>query len=183
MTEDVRILHCILFIVTARKRSLGQGNVFTGVCLSTGGVPAPRGWSGLGGCLLLGECACSEGGACSGGACSWGGAAPGGVPAPGGAYSGRCLLLGGACSRGSAWWRPSYCCGPYASYWNAFLFICGNSQYETMKKLKEQKEHFCPSNMLIVLGVWLATVILRTLLESMIVKISVKPGSWEKTPK
>ena len=34
-------------IFTARKRSLGQGNMFTGVCLSTGGgglvegVPAP----------------------------------------------------------------------------------------------------------------------------------------------
>ena len=26
-------------IFTARKRSLGQGNMFTGVCLSTGGVP------------------------------------------------------------------------------------------------------------------------------------------------
>ena len=26
-------------IFTARKRSLGQGNKFTGVCLSTGGVP------------------------------------------------------------------------------------------------------------------------------------------------
>ena len=27
----------ILTIITARKRSLGQGNKFTGVCLSTGG--------------------------------------------------------------------------------------------------------------------------------------------------
>ena len=36
------LLECIL--ITARKRSLGQGNMFTGVCLSTGG----------GGCLLLG---------------------------------------------------------------------------------------------------------------------------------
>ena len=26
-------------VITARKRSLGQGNKFTGVCLSTGGVP------------------------------------------------------------------------------------------------------------------------------------------------
>ena len=30
-----------LIIITARKRSLGQGNVFTGVCLSTGGVGFP----------------------------------------------------------------------------------------------------------------------------------------------
>ena len=54
-----------------------------------------------------------------------------GVPAPGGV----CLLPGGACSGGwvlgawpwgGAWWRPSrdgYCCGRYASYWNAFLLI------------------------------------------------------------
>ena len=32
--------------ITARKRSLGQGNMFTDVCLSTGGVPGP------GGCLV-----------------------------------------------------------------------------------------------------------------------------------
>ena len=42
------------FLFTARKRSLGQGNMFTGMCLSTGGVP------GLGGLV--------PGGACLGGA-------------------------------------------------------------------------------------------------------------------
>ena len=47
-------------LITACKRSLEQGNMFTGVCLSTGGRPLP------GGCLLLG-------GACSGGV-------PGGPP-------------------------------------------------------------------------------------------------------
>ena len=31
-------------IFTARRRSLGQGNVFTGVCLSTGGLPIPPHW-------------------------------------------------------------------------------------------------------------------------------------------
>ena len=38
-----------------------------------------------------------------------------GVPGTGG-----CLLPGGC-----AWWRPphSYCCGQYASYWNAFLWL------------------------------------------------------------
>ena len=36
------LLEC--FIFTALKRSLGQGNMFTGVCLSTGGVPGP--WEG-----------------------------------------------------------------------------------------------------------------------------------------
>ena len=43
--RDVRPLSVQCFI-TARKRSLGQGNMFTGVCLSTGGVPGPGGaWS------------------------------------------------------------------------------------------------------------------------------------------
>ena len=31
----------VLLIFTGRKRSLGQGNVFTGVCLSTGGISLP----------------------------------------------------------------------------------------------------------------------------------------------
>ena len=35
-------------VITTRKRSLGQGNMFTGVCLSTGVVPAPRGVPGPG---------------------------------------------------------------------------------------------------------------------------------------
>ena len=75
-------------IFTTRKRSLGQGNMFTGVCLSTGGMV----WSW--------------------GVPAWGGACSGGMPA-----LGRCLLRrvvpapGGACSRGvcslgGAWWRP-----------------------------------------------------------------------------
>ena len=37
---------------------------------------------------------------------------------------GGCMVPGGLL-RGSAWWRPppqdGYCCGRYASYWNAFL--------------------------------------------------------------
>ena len=35
-------------IITARKRSLGPGNMFTGVCLSTGG----GGVHGPGGCMV-----------------------------------------------------------------------------------------------------------------------------------
>ena len=66
------------YIITARKRSLGQGNMFTDVCLSTGGVPGPRG-SAAGGCLV-------KGGVCSGG-CAW----SRGVPGPGGV---------GSCPRG-----------------------------------------------------------------------------------
>ena len=65
--------------ITSRKRSLGQGNMFTGVCLSTGG-----GVSG-----------------------------PGGVPGRGGLVPGGCLVETSP---------DGYCCGQYASYWNAFLF-------------------------------------------------------------
>ena len=54
----------------------------------------------------------------------------GGIPAclaaglRGGACCSRGSAPGGVCSRGDAWWRPprdGYCCGRYASYWNAFL--------------------------------------------------------------
>ena len=80
-------------IFTARKRSLGQGNIFTSVCrefCSQGGCLV---WGGR--CLLLGGLV--PGGVSSlGGTCSWG--APGGDP------------------------PDSYCCGRYVSYWNAFLF-------------------------------------------------------------
>ena len=60
--------------------------MFTGVCLSTEGVP------GSGGCLI-------QGGMPGPGGSAWSG---GGVPGPwGGAWSqGECLVLGGA------WWRP-----------------------------------------------------------------------------
>ena len=80
-------------VITARKRSLGQGNMFTGVCLSTGG------------------------GACSGGFLVPGGACSGRVPGPGGCLvRGVYLLRGGLWSGGGvwsggsglggAWWRP-----------------------------------------------------------------------------
>ena len=100
--------HCLWDrVFTARKRSLGQGNMLTGVCLSTGG------------CLLWG-------GACSQGVWS-------GVPGPGGTWSrglvlgglvwgvpglggylvpGGCLVLGGAWSQGGAWsWGVLGCGG------------------------------------------------------------------------
>ena len=96
------------FFITARKRSLGQGNMFTGVCLSTWGVPAP-GVPALGECLILG------------------------VPG-----LGRCLLLGGCLlrwvwSKGDACSQrvclvetpppDGHCCGRYESYWNAVLYF------------------------------------------------------------
>ena len=77
----------------------GQGNIFAPVCHSVHRLRVP----GPGGCLILGVSAL-------GGAWSQGGAW----------FRGGCLVLGGA------WWRPpwdGYCCGRYASYWNAFLFF------------------------------------------------------------
>ena len=86
-------------IFTARKRSLGQGNIFIGVCQEFcwggfGAVSAPggvcfQGVSALVGCLLPG------------------GLLPGGCLLPG-VCSRGCLLLGGVCSRGvSALWVSS----------------------------------------------------------------------------
>ena len=48
ISEDVFLLLILMVLVTVCKRSLGQGNMFTGVCLPTGVVPGP------GGCLALG---------------------------------------------------------------------------------------------------------------------------------
>ena len=87
MTPDVQFLR---FFVTARKRSLGQGNMFTGVCVFTGGgawsggawsqgVPGPGGVPGPRGCLVPAGCLV------------WGRyLVPGGVP--GGDPPGRLLL-------------------------------------------------------------------------------------------
>ena len=71
------------YIITARKRSLGQGNMFTDVCLSTGGCLVPGGLL-PGGCLV-------KGGVCSGG----GVPGLGGVPGPGGVGSGPRGVLDG----------------------------------------------------------------------------------------
>ena len=40
-------------IITARKRSLGEGNVFTGVCLFTGGAILSKGVPSLAGSAIL----------------------------------------------------------------------------------------------------------------------------------
>ena len=64
--------------ITARKRSLGQGNIFRSVCQE---FCSQRRVSAPGGCLLLG-------GAWSGGVCS---------------REAVCLFLGGG-----AWWRPPW---------------------------------------------------------------------------
>ena len=86
-------LKCNTFvIVTARKRSLGQGNIFTSVCqefcsqggclvlwgLCSRGVPGPKGVCSRGGCLVLGGGLLR--GSALGGVCSQG--VPGGDPPP-----------------------------------------------------------------------------------------------------
>ena len=129
-------------VITTRKQSLGQGNMFTGVRLSTGGVHGPGGaWSR--GCMVPGGAwpqggAWSWGGAWSqGGAWSWGVHGPRGFMVLGGAWSlGVCMVLGDAWSGGcivplGVVHGPGvvpggdppdgYCCRRYASYWNAFL--------------------------------------------------------------
>ena len=121
-------------LITARKRSLGQGNIFTPVCHSVhrGGCLVP------GGCLLPGVSALGGGSAPRGGAWSEGDVCSGGLPGPGGVPGPRGVsALGGTQSQGvpgpggdaQSWGRPGrdpppdgYCCRWYASYWNAFLF-------------------------------------------------------------
>ena len=117
----------IICIVTAHKRSLGQGNIFTPVCHSVhrGGVrgcgePAWL-WVGVhgcgGSCVVVGACMVA------GGMCGWG----------------ACMVVGGhAWSGGMHGCRGEACIGydkirsmsgRYASYWNAFLFnhvVCVN---------------------------------------------------------
>ena len=101
-----KVIFLNLFVILFIGGVLGPG----GTCL--GGVPA-----------LGGVCSSGGGGVWSrgleGGVPAPGGVSgPGGIPAPGG--GGGCLLPG----EGGAWWRPprdGYCCGRYASYWNAFL--------------------------------------------------------------
>ena len=86
----------ISFIFTARKRSLGQDNIFTSVCQEF----------------------CPRGGVCSaGGAWSWGGLSAPGVPGP----RGVCSQDGSAPRGGVPAGDPLRTARRYASYWNAFL--------------------------------------------------------------
>ena len=115
-----------VFVCPQGAGACSRGGVCSGRgCLLQGvGVPAPGG----GGCLLLGVSAVSGGCLSPGwgrGVCSWGG-----VPAPGGVCCQRGvfvsgvgsggLLLGGVCLVETP---HGYCCGRYASYWNAFLLF------------------------------------------------------------
>ena len=87
-------------IFTARKRSLGQGNIFTPVCHSVHGL-----WGGVvarGACVVAGGCAWLPGGMCGcWGACVVAGGhvwLPGGMCACQGGMcgcQGACVLVGG----------------------------------------------------------------------------------------
>ena len=95
--------------ITVRKRSLGQGNIFIGVCqefcsrdgvYSLGGVcSGGRGVSGPWGCLLLGGCLLC-GVSAPGGCLLLGVSATGGCLLQGDVCYWGCLLLGGVCSQG-----------------------------------------------------------------------------------
>ena len=95
------------FIFTARKRSLGKGNIFTGICLSTAGslydfTSCLAAWSMF---LLTGRSLCLV----PYSFCGEGGSVQGSLPdrvAPG--HRPPCTVKSGR----------------YASYWNAFLFSC-----------------------------------------------------------
>ena len=90
--QAVRILLECIF--TTRKQSLGQGNIFRSMCQEffPGGMPGPRGLGSGRGWWVW----------------SWGVGLVRGCLVPGG----RCLVDTLA---------DGYCCGRYASYWNAFL--------------------------------------------------------------
>ena len=82
---------------------------------------------------------------------SWGGSGPGphprgswvgssqrgfllwGVPASGGFLLWGCLLQGSCLPQGVETPRDGYCCGRYATYWNAFLFYDSFNSVNTTK--------------------------------------------------
>ena len=95
----------VLWLITARKRSLGQGNIFTPVCHSVhgGGGRAwlPGGWRAWlpGGAWLLGGMHGWQGGACM---------VKGGMHGEGGVVHGKggaCMAKGGMHGKRGAWWR------------------------------------------------------------------------------
>ena len=102
------------FFITARKRSLGQGNIFTSVCHSV----HRRGVRARGG-VHVGVCVHAWG------TCVVGGVHARGCACLGGAWQGACVV--GVCmarEKGSVRGRKDgHCSGVYASNWNAFLFV------------------------------------------------------------
>ena len=93
------------YVVIPRKRSFGQDNIFTPVCHSV---------HGGGGCYPNMHCRCYPSMPCRG--CTIPACIAGGIP--------LYLAWGSALGGGLVETPPpdGYCCGQYASYWNAFLF-------------------------------------------------------------
>ena len=117
--------------ITARKRSLGQGNIFTPVCHSVhrwggvwsgGRVPAPGGGREGGWCLVLE-----------------------GVPAPRGSGPRGSACSGGACSRGSgpggAWWRPPRTVTAAGGTHPTAMHSCFHSVFAKLSKIIDWRTH------------------------------------------
>ena len=148
-------------LITARKRSLGQGNIFTGVCLfKGGGVSFPACITGhmMGGvCLHRGICI--QGGLCpeGGGFLHPEGLSPGGTGVlPWGegdsVYGGTGSAFGGSASEGRVQTHPlprttrySQRAGgmQYTRYWNSFLLILSTSQYIMLFLSIQQSNFLC----------------------------------------
>ena len=110
-----KVIFLHLFVILSRGGASSWGGA------SSQGVPPP------GGCLL-------PGGASSWGGCflwrcasSWGVCFLWRLLPPGG-----CFLLGG-CLVETPW--DGYCCGWYASYWNAFLYDISTVKYEPFPEI------------------------------------------------
>ena len=112
----------VIFSQACVKNSVHR--MLLGECL-LGGVPAR--WGLLWGITGPGGVHGPRGSA-PGGAWSGGGLLLGGLPGLGGSALGGCLVLGVPGSGGCLVETPpdGYCCGRYASYWNAFLLIYQN---------------------------------------------------------
>ena len=131
VTCSIKYVASLLHYPTCRNSLLPPANEVWGkiiflhlfvILFTGGGAWSWEGVPGPGGCLVPG------GGLLWEDAWSWGVPGPRGacqrVSAPGGAWSWGVSAPGGVWSQGGAWWRPpdGYCCGRYASYWDAFLF-------------------------------------------------------------
>ena len=131
-------VNSFVIIFTARKRSLGQGNIFTGVCLSTGGVCIPAG---------NGQVVCIP--ACNGVGVSALGCLPRGISAWGRmclprGLPGRCLPRGvhhTLCGH-----TPPHPAQTATEVWNAFLLY----KYLDKKFWLNFKKNFSLSNIAIL---------------------------------
>ena len=81
-------------IFTSRKRSLGQGNIFTPVCHSVH----------TGAACVVGACMAEDGG-----------------QGAGGMHGGRCMAGGAICGGGHAWWGMGACVAGDCAWWGACM--------------------------------------------------------------